>query len=253
MQLNFQTTGIGPPLLVLHGLFGSLDNWAGISRQLAHSCQVFSLDLRNHGRSPHSDSFNYDLMADDILEFLESQHLRQTNLLGHSMGGKAAMLFALRHPDRAGKLIVADMAPKAYPPVHRPILDALGALDLASFERRNQVDAALAPAIPQTAVRQFLLKNLDTDNHGRLYWKLNLEAIARHYDELTFPIEGDRPFPGPALFIRGGRSDHVLDTDLDPIRRLFPQAQFVTIPDAGHWVHADAPDAFAQAVVDFLR
>jgi esterase len=252
MQLNFQTAGTGPPLLILHGLFGSLDNWAGISRRLASFCQVFTLDLRNHGRSPHSDSFNYDLMAADILEFLQTHSLPRANVLGHSMGGKVAMLFALRHPDQLGKLIVADMAPKAYPPVHREILDALLALDLASFKRRDQIDAALAPDIPQTAVRQFLLKNLATGDDGRLRWKLNLDAITRHYDELTLPIESESPSPGPALFIRGGRSDHVLDSDLDPIRHLFPQARFVTIPEAGHWVHADAPEAFAQAVVDFL-
>jgi esterase len=253
MQLNFQTTGTGPPLLVLHGLFGSLDNWAGIGRRLAPFWQVFSLDLRNHGGSPHSNLFNYDLMAADISEFLQTNGLPRANLLGHSMGGKVAMLFALRHPDQVMKLIVADMAPKAYPPVHRPILDALGALDLSSFERRNQVDDALASAIPQTAVRRFLLKNLATDDHGRLHWRLNLDSIARHYDELTLPIQGDRPFPGPALFIRGGRSDHVLDSDLDPIRRLVLQAHLVTIPEAGHWIHADAPEAFTQAVVDFLR
>jgi esterase len=251
VELKFQAAGEGFPLVVLHGLFGSSDNWAGISRRLADTSRVFAVDLRNHGESPHSDDFNYELMAGDIAGFMDRQGLPQADVLGHSMGGKAAMRLALDHPDRVRRLIVADMAPRPYAPAHREILAAMRGLDLSSAKSRADLDAALAGAIPETTVRQFLLKSVARDERG-FRWKLNLDAINRHYDELNAAIESDRPFPGPALFIRGGRSMHVLDADMEGIRRLFPAARLVTLPEAGHWVHADVPEEFARAVKEFL-
>jgi esterase len=253
VRLNFQTEGTGFPLLIVHGLFGSLDNWAGVTRRLAAASRVFALDLRNHGRSPHSDDFSYELMAADLIEFLDDQNLEHADVLGHSMGGKVAMLLALRNPHRVRRLIVADMAPRAYAPAHLEILAALRALNLSSANHRGELDAALAPAMPDTAVRQFLLKNVGRDHQGRFRWKLNLEAINNHYHRLNQAIESNRPFPGPSLFLRGGRSDYVLDGDLGSIRRLFPNARLVTLPEAGHWIHADAPVDFLRAVEAFLR
>ncbi|MDB6112589.1 MAG: alpha/beta hydrolase [Pedosphaera sp.] len=253
MQLNFQTYGTGFPLLILHGLFGSLDNWNTVSRRLGETCQVFALDLRNHGRSPHSELLNYEVMAADVAEFMQTHDLRRAHLLGHSMGGKVAMRFALRYPDLVEKLIVADMSPKAYPPWHLSILAALKALDLAAFQNRNELDTALAPAIPEPAVRQFLLKNVTRNEQGKFEWKMNLAAIDQHYPQLIQAIESDQQFEGPALFLNGGQSDYLQPTDHDLVRKLFPQAQFSTIPNVGHWLHAEAPEEFIKAVASFTR
>jgi esterase len=252
MQLHFQTCGHGAPLLILHGLFGSLQNWQTISRRLSEHFQVFALDQRNHGASPHSPEMDYRVMAEDVLEFLESQRLERANLLGHSMGGKTAMMFSLLYPQRVDKLICADIAPRAYPPHHNQILEALIALDLHSFRNRGDVEAALAPAIPVRAVRQFLLKNLAHNPSGGFSWKLNLRAIQENYSWLNDALPGDRPSDRPALFLRGQASDYILDTDWPLIQRLFPRAELVTIPAAGHWLHADAPEPFLEAVRNFL-
>jgi pimeloyl-ACP methyl ester carboxylesterase len=253
VPLHFQSFGSGPPLLILHGLLGSLDNWVSLARRWGDSFQVFALDLRNHGRSPHAEDFNYQVMAGDVLTFLDSQQFPKAHLLGHSMGGKVAMRLALDNPERVEKLVVADMAPKSYPPWHRPIIDAMGSLRLNTFQTRGDADAALAPAIPDAPTRQFLLKNLARDEQGGFRWKVNLDSISRHYDELNAPIPAGHPFAGPALFIHGGRSEYVLESDRPAILRDFPQACFVAIPDAGHWLHADAPEAFLRAVGEFLR
>ena len=253
MQLYFQSFGAGLPIIILHGLFGSSDNWHTISRRLGEQFQVFALDLRNHGRSPHSNAMNYELMADDIAEFFPAHNLQRACLLGHSMGGKVAMRFALRYPDLTAALIVADMAPKAYPPSHQVIFDALRKLDLASFRSRNEIDIALAPEVPDVAVRQFLLKNVARTDAGGFAWKLNLPAIERNYPALRSAITSGRPFTGPVLFILGAKSDYLQDTDRDAILRLFPRATFKTISTAGHWLHADAPDEFVQLVAEFLR
>jgi pimeloyl-ACP methyl ester carboxylesterase len=252
MQLHFQNCGHGAPLLILHGLFGSLQNWQTISRRLSEHFQVFAIDQRNHGASPHSPEMNYHVMADDVLEFLESQRLDRASLLGHSMGGKTAMMFSLLYPQRVDKLICADIAPKAYPPYHNQILEALIALDLTSFRNRGDVDTALAPAIPEKTVRQFLLKNLVHHPNGSFSWKLNLRAIRENYSELNESLPVDRACDRPTLFLRGQASDYVLDTDWPLIQRLFPRAELVTIPAAGHWLHADSPETFLDAVRNFL-
>jgi pimeloyl-ACP methyl ester carboxylesterase len=253
MQLNFQTYGTGFPVLILHGLFGSLDNWQTVSRKLGETFQVFAVDLRNHGRSPHSDQINYDLMAEDIAEFMQTHGLPRAHVMGHSMGGKVAMLFALQHPERVAKLIVVDIAPKAYAPSHLSILAAMRSLDLSSFQNRNEIDAALAPNIPEPAVRQFLLKNVARTDTGAFKWKLNLPVIDQHYPELIRPIAAPHPFPGPTLFISGGQSDYILMSDHEPIKTLFPHAQFSIIPHSGHWVHAEAPQEFLKTVLNFIR
>jgi esterase len=252
MQLNFQSLGTGFPLIILHGLFGSLDNWQTISRRLGGFYQVFAVDLRNHGRSPHSDVFGYEVMAEDLREFMETHGLARAHFLGHSMGGKTAMEFALGHRELVEKLIIVDIAPKAYPPWHVPIFEALLSLDLSAFRERREIVDALAPAIPELATRQFLLKNLTRDKSCAFQWKLNLPAIYRNYDWLNQGIENGRSFAGPVLFIKGGRSEYIVEQDGELIRRLFPRAEIIAIPESGHWVHADAREAFLKAVLDFL-
>lgn len=254
MQLNFERHGdaAGAALVILHGLFGSLDNWHNLSRQWGGHYNVFALDLRNHGRSPHSEEFNYRVIGEDLIEFLASQGLERANFLGHSLGGKAAMHFALAHPERVGKLIVVDIAPRAYPPSHVPLFEAMLALDLGAFHERSEMDRALAAKTPDAAVRQFLLKNVTRDEHGAFRWKLNLPVIYRNYGNLNGAIESERTFDGPALFVRGGKSDYIRDEDLPAIKWLFPNTRVETIAKAGHWVNADAPKELFELVAGFL-
>ncbi len=233
-------------------MFGSLDNWQTISRKLGETHQVFTVDLRNHGHSPHSDVFDYTAMVGDLHEFMAANQLPRAHFLGHSLGGKTAMHFALRHPELVQKLIVVDIAPKSYPPSHLPILQAMLALDLNSYRERNEIGAALTPAIPDLATRQFLLKNLTRDETGAFRWKLNLPVIHRNYEQLNREIETDRTFDSPVLFIKGGRSDYLAEGDMTLIHRLFPCSTVKTIAAAGHWVHADAPEPFASIVLKFL-
>lgn len=252
MRLYFRVAGQGPPVIILHGFLGSLHNWRMFSRRLAHRFMVFSLDLRNHGQSPHSEVLNYQVMAHDVFEFTDEQGLSSSILLGHSMGGKVAMQFAVDYPERVNKLIVADIAPKAYPPTHRSLLAALHALDLPNFRSFREVDAALAPVITDSAARHFLLKNLSRATNLGVRWKIPLDAIIQSYDDLTKPVVAKQAFDRPACFIRGGRSHYVEEDDLPLIREMFPRAEFVTIPGAGHWIHADALEEFVLAVNIFL-
>lgn len=253
MQLSFQSYGAGEPLIILHGLFGSRENWHSISRKLGETYHVFALDQRNHGASPHSDVFTYPAMAGDLRAFLDAQGLERALLLGHSMGGKTAMQFALESPERVEKLIIADIAPKAYPRHHDQILEGMAALDLATLTTRQAVEAALAPYVPNVAERQFLIKNLARDEHGVFRWKLNLGGIAREYEAVIAGVAAQGTYAGPTLFIRGGTSRYMADGDTALIRALFPRAAITTIPGAGHWLHAEAPAEFLRLVTEFLN
>lgn len=253
MRLHFKTCGRGQPLVILHGLFGSLENWLGIAPKLGEHFQVFIVDLRNHGQSPHRAEMHYPLMAEDVAGFFEEQGLVDASVVGHSMGGKVAMQFALAHPERVKKLVVVDMAPRQYPPSHAAIIAALLAVDLGSFQTRHQIEEALAPAIPNLVVRRFLLKNLGRDEAGKLFWKINLRGIAENYPQLGEALPAAGVFEKPALFLRGGKSNFITADDEPLIRRLFPQAEMQTIEGAAHWVHADRPEEFAGRVVDFLQ
>jgi esterase len=236
MNLHFEAVGEGRPLIILHGLLGSADNWHSMSRRLSAHYKVFAVDLRNHGRSPHSDIFEYDVMAADLREFMEQQALPRTMLLGHSIGGKVAMQFAIDYSERVDRLVIVDIAPKPYEPPQRYILEALRSLDLTRYKSFADVDAALATKISGESLRQFLLKNLARDENGRLRWGLAPE----------------RTFDKPTLFIRGGRSNYIEDDDAPLIRQIFPQAEIATLPEAGHWVHVNAPEEFFQTVQNFL-
>lgn len=253
MYLNYQSYGKGgSSLIILHGLFGSLDNWHTLGKIFGEFFKVFTVDQRNHGRSPHSDIFNYAIMADDLKEFMQQQTLASTHLLGHSMGGKTAMQFAVTHPEKVDTLIVVDIAPRAYSPQHKEIFDALYSLDLRTFNTRKEVDEALARKLPGFSIRQFLLKNLARDESGGFRWKMNLDAIYRNYDELNKGLETDRRFEKPTLFIKGGNSDYIREGDIPLIKEIFPQVKIVTVSGAGHWVHAEALKEFCQIVLDFL-
>jgi esterase len=252
MKLHHRIVGAGPPLLILHGLLGSLDNWMPHAQQLSTRFQVALLDLRNHGHSPHSDEFTYDLMAADVAEFIHDQNLGPVHLIGHSMGGKVAMRFAQLHPELLLKLIVVDMSPREYAPRYAEILDTMHALDLHQFQQRNEVETALLPTVPDKNIRQFLLKNLGRDDTGRLRWKPNVAALRANYHFIRSAVPPEIQFGGPTLFVRGGKSDYIRDEDVTLIRQMFPQVKLETIATAGHWVHAEAPEDFIQIITDFL-
>jgi len=252
MQLYFREFGEGRPVILLHGLFGSSDNWYPIALRLAETFHVYALDHRNHGQSPHSAEMDYPLMAADVDKFCAAHGLEQARVVGHSMGGKTAMQLALHFPQRVEKLVVADMAPRAYTASHDKIFTALLALDLSSFQGRTQIEEALAPDIPNPVLRRFLLKNLGRTPEGGFFWKINLRDIAENYWRLREPVAGDSPYRGPTLFIRGGKSSYIQAEDEPLIHEWFPRSQIQTIAEAGHWVHADQPEEFFKLLINFL-
>ncbi len=239
MRLHHKAYGSGPAIILLHGLLGSADNWHPVALALAGRFQVFALDQRNHGQSPHTDEMNYRLMAEDVNEFLEDHGIARAVVAGHSMGGKTAMQFALQFPGKVEKLLVEDMAPRAYAPSHASIFAALRALDLTRFASRAEIEHALAPEIPNLTLRQFLLKNLGRDSAGKFFWKINLHGIAENYSRLREPVSLLEPthplsrFIKPALFIRGGKSNYLGDADEPLIRQLFPQGSDPNHPCGG--------------------
>ncbi len=254
VRLSYKKYGDGDPLVILHGLLGSSGNWHTLARSVfCRYFTVYTIDQRNHGRSPHADRIDYPIMAADLLSFFEDHAIEKGRLIGHSMGGKTAMEFALSHPERVDRLLVVDIAPKEYPPSHQSIIEALRDVDLSGISSRADVDHVLADRIPAPPIRRFLLKNLSySTTKNRYEWELNLDAIHESYSLLNAPIENGRTFEGPTLFVRGAESDYVVDADEKAIKKLFPKAEFKTIEKAGHWVHADQPEDFAEAAVDFL-
>jgi pimeloyl-ACP methyl ester carboxylesterase len=253
VRLAYSESGDGPPLVVLHGLFGSGRNWHGIARRLS-GYRVVVADARNHGASPWVDAMDYASMADDVFELIGALALDRPVLLGHSMGGKTAMTAALMRPGSIRALIVADIAPAAYAHSHLSMVRAMQAVDLAPLRRRADADAALAAAAPEPAMRDFLLQNLVFDA-GRARWRINLEAIAANMAALTgwtLPRGAD-VYSGPSLFVHGGTSSYVTAAHRGAILRLFPNASVVAIEGAGHWLHAERPGAFVASVERFLK
>jgi len=240
-----------PPLLILHGLLGSSRNWRSVGVELARHFHVIALDLRNHGRSPHSPEQTLDLMAADVAEWLDDTRTGEAGLLGHSLGGKVAMLLACRAPERVSTLCVVDIAPKAYP-VDTRAFDALLRLDLGRIATRKMADDILRPDIPDHATLQFLLMNLVRNERDELAWQVNLPVIARTLPALRqSPLQpGDR-FPGRTLFIAGGRSTFILEEDREAILRHFPRAEIRALPGCGHYPHVENRTAFAEAVLTF--
>ena len=252
MRLHSQVVGTGPDVVVLHGLFGSHQNWQPVARRLSGRYRVHTVDLRNHGASPHHDEVHYPLMAGDLLGFLEQAGIPRAHVMGHSLGGKVAMQFALLHPDHVDRLVVVDIAPRAYESVHEDVFRALRGLHLSRLRTRTEADEALAAGVPHHATRRFLLTNLVPSPRGGFRWRINLDALYAQREHLTAAVTGMVPFEGPTLFIRGGRSDYIRDVDRMTIDPLFPQARMETIEEAGHWVHVDAPDRFLECLTGFL-
>lgn len=244
--------GDGPNVVILHGLFGSSDNWLPQARMLAEDAHVYLVDLRNHGQSPHSNDFNYGAMADDVAEFIDAERISSPVLLGHSMGGKTAMTLALRNPDLPSGIVVIDIAPRSYPDQHDRIVEGLLALRPAELKTRQDADEALSSYVPEPAVRQFLLKNLKRETSGGFSWKMNLDVISRNISEVGKEVENGTSFPRPALFVRGAQSPYVTDDDLNGIRKLFPAARLETL-DTGHWIQAEKPRELVDLVKSFIE
>ena len=251
--MNFKKLGEGTPIIILHGLFGSLDNWLSIGKVLAENHSVYLPDLRNHGDSFHSDEFTYAAMAEDLREFIEQEDIQRPVVIGHSMGGKVAMKFAINYPDMFEKLIVADISPRAYRPHHGDILEGLKSIDLAQIGSRKEADEALSKHIPEIGVRQFLLKNLTRGKDKQFKWRLNLPVIDAQIENVGEGLEDRLATTKPTLFIRGGASNYIRDKDNIVIVAFFPNSEVKTIEGAGHWLHAEKPEVFIEMVQDFIR
>ena len=253
MPLSHTAYGSGSDVIILHGLFGSARNWASVAKALSAHHHVHALDLRNHGESFWADSMGYDEMADDLRRFMLARHLSGAAVIGHSMGGKVAMMLALHDPHLVGRLLVADIAPASYGHTFADYVAAMRAVDLGSVARRSEVDGLLGAAIPEPGVRAFLLQNLVNAPDG-LRWRVNLDALAAGMVEIgDFPaIHPAQSYLGPTLFLAGGKSDYIEPHHHGLIHRLFPRARIATLPGAGHWLHAEQPQAFIAAARDFL-
>lgn len=253
MKLNYKTFGEGKPLIILHGLFGSLDNWLTLGKEFAEFRKVYLVDQRNHGQSPHSDEFSYEAMAADLDEFIQEHDIHDAAILGHSMGGKTAMTYAVSYSGDWDRIIVVDIAPKYYPVHHQGIIDALRKLEIGSMKTRGEAEDALSADLKDEGQRMFLLKNLRRNKEGGFSWKMNLDAIEENIEDIGQGLEERRSTEKPALFIRGEKSHYVNDKDFILINQHFPNARIETIKGAGHWVHAEKPEALFEMVRDFLR
>lgn len=253
MELNYKQFGKEyKTLVILHGLMGSLDNWQSLAKRWSEHFPVFIVDLRNHGRSAHSDEFSYEAMVQDLYDFCVQHDLREINLLGHSMGGKVAMQFALTYPNLVEKLIVADIAPKFYNGNHQQLFAAMKAMPLDEIETRHQADEFMKTYVPEFGVRQFLLKNLKRVD-GKYEWKLNLDVIIDNYDKIMdFDAKG-LTFPHPTLFIKGANSNYINPDEFEEYKKIFPLAALKTIEDAGHWLHAEQPGLVYISVKVFAQ
>ncbi len=256
MKLHYRIVGESnsnkPNLFILHGLFGSSDNWQTLAKRFSSDFTVYLVDQRNHGRSPHSIEFNYDLMVEDFAELIRDLGLSQINLMGHSMGGKTAIGFAAEYPELLNRLIVVDISHKQYPMHHQTILEGINALDLSVIKSRGQADKALSAYIDNLAIRQFLLKNLYWESKGQLGWRINVPVLTNEIEQIIEEIYFDT-IDVQTLFIRGAQSNYILPTDFEEIQQKFPNSIINTIENAGHWVHAEQQDEFYEMVVNYLK
>lgn len=253
MVLFSRIYGSGEPLLILHGLFGMGDNWITLAKQFAENYEVHVIDQRNHGQSFHSDSWTYQDMVSDLEEYISVHQLGRVNLLGHSMGGKTVMCFASMHPSKVISLIVADISPKQYPVSHYLILDAISRLNFNKIHSRKQADEELSISIADYGIRQFLLKSLFWKEKGKLGFRFNVDVIKNNIDNVGQALPNIAYFDGPTLFLDGEKSDYIKPEDEDLIGLHFPDYEIVPIPNAGHWLHAEQPKLFFEAVSEFLE
>ena len=250
MKLHYRELGAGKPLVILHGLFGFSDNWQTHAKKFAEYFRVILVDLRNHGHSPWSEDFSYRLMSEDLEELAKDLNLNKFILLGHSMGGKVAMHYAQSHASRLEKLIIVDIGIKKYPMHHEHILAGMHALDLEKLQSRSESEVILRRHIDSEGVIQFLLKNLYWKEKGQLAWRMNLPVLERQMEEILAAVP-DVEVRTTTLFIRGEMSNYILDDDWNDIENLFPDSDLCTIQNAGHWVHAEQPQVFIDAVLSF--
>ncbi len=268
MHLFYRHEGTGFPIVIVHGLYGSSDNWLTVAKKLSAEYQVFSVDQRNHGRSPNSDDHSYESLRNDLAEFFDEHHLEKAVVMGHSMGGKTAMSFAADYPERVEKLIIVDIAPKDYfllndesqYYLHNHILLAMLGIDFTKIESRKQVEISLLEQIGHPEIVQFLLKNVHRNKETHQFeWRLNVPVLYDNLDEIIKGVNArwfeDRLpiFDYPVLFIKGALSNYILPEDYPSIRRIYPEAKIVEIPDAGHWLHAEQPQLFMEAIWNFLH
>lgn len=262
MELFFRKYGRGEPLIIIHGLYGSSDNWISIGRKLAEQYEVYIIDQRNHGKSPHSPDHSYLDLKEDLKEFMDGNGIEKAILLGHSMGGKTAMFFASSYPERVSQLIVADISPRSYQSTksnqllsHSTIIKAMYNIDFYGIKYRQEIDDILAKSIPEQRIRQFLLKNIKRQKSGEFEWTLNIKTIKNELFNIIDGLPDDHPeIKGfPVLFIKGDKSDYIGKTDQKVISKIFPFAKLEVVPEAGHWLHAEQPELFLKTVLNFLN
>lgn len=242
----------GPAVYILHGIFGMLDNWHYAAGILSKACRAITFDARNHGRSFHDDDASFEAMGEDLQHLMSHLGDEKAIIVGHSMGGKTAMLFTERYPEMVQGLVVVDIAPKAYPAGHADYFKAFREIDFGTVRSRKEAESLFAPYAPDPAVRQFLLKNLEPTPGGGYQLKINIKALEKHYPDIIGELHLSRGFAGPTLFIRGEKSGYIKDSDMNHILNFFPNASLKTIPAAGHWVHADNPAAFISTISEFI-
>tara|TARA_R110002020_G_scaffold54229_3_gene151347 strand:+ start:3573 stop:4334 length:762 start_codon:yes stop_codon:yes gene_type:complete len=253
MTLHSQILGSGKPFVILHGFLGMSDNWKTLGARWAEDgYEVHLLDQRNHGRSFHSDDFSYKVMAEDLKKYCDEHSLKEIILLGHSMGGKVAMQFAVTYPEMVWKLMVADIGPKAYPSHHQDILKALSSLNFSQIKSRGEAEDVLSEYIKDEGTRLFLLKNLYRKNKNELALRINLPILSEKIEEVGVALAKDAVFKGDTLFLGGEKSGYIEPMDEILIKKHFPKAKIVTISNAGHWLHAENPDEFYENVMNFL-
>ena len=252
LSLHFRESGSGPALVILHGVFGSGENWFTVAKKFSEHFHVFLPDQRNHGRSPHSEEFSYPLLVEDLKNFADDRGLNKFFLIGHSMGGKVAMKFAQQFPDRLAGLVVVDIAPRYYEPHHQEVMAGFKSVNLEKAQSRTEAEEEMAAFIHEADVRQFLLKNLYRKEDGSFNWRINLKVLEKAVEHIGNAVDFQTETKVPALFIKGNNSRYIRKEDEEQIHKLFPGAEIAGIDGAGHWVQAEKPEEFTQTVLDFL-
>ena len=250
--LHSKIIGKGEPLLIIHGFLGMGDNWKTLGNKFAENYEIHLIDQRNHGRSFFDDEFNYEILVDDLLRYIDHHQLKKATILGHSMGGKTAMLFAVTHPEKIDKIIIADIGPKFYPRHHDFILEGLNAIDFSIQKSRKEVEEVLKNYIPEWGIRQFLLKNVYWKTKEQLAFRFNLDVLIENIDEIGTALPSLSVFDGKALFLKGENSGYITDEDTTLIMAHFPKAEIKTVKNAGHWLHAENSTDFYNFVIEFI-
>ncbi len=241
VKLNYKVLGEGEVVIILHGLFGMLDNWQTFAKKLAENYKVYIVDQRDHGKSPHTTEFTYPLLAQDVKMLMDAEHIDKARIIGHSMGGRTAMHMALMYPESVEQLMVVDMGVKTYQGGHESIIKALQSIPIGEVSSRSEVDTLLSSQISEPGIRLFLMKNLTRSKEGGYTWKINLDLLAQSYPNIMRGIDADQQSDVDTLFVKGGNSNYILDEDKADIKKIFAKAKIETVADAGHWIHAERP------------